>query len=267
MAESSIFWATNGTGDGAAIYTQAQTRQWLQRTFIRNTANEGVIAGYANNLAVSGTASPLSVATGAAMVYGFPYENTSIVSVTIPTPSASTRIDRVILRVDWVAQTVRIARIAGVEGGSAPALTQVANTTWEISLAQVAITTGGVCTVTNERRPVARLAAVHRRQGGSATDWNNPGTTDRFLGNTSTQVGMDVWLGAPSTSGAINIVYTDTFTSAPLVFLTGNANSGIKISTSITSISATGCTLQWYSVSGATETSVGLYWMAIGPVA
>jgi len=47
--------------------------------------------------------------------------------------------------------TVRIAKINGVEGGSAPALTQTDGTKWEISLAQVSITTGGVITVTDER--------------------------------------------------------------------------------------------------------------------
>ena len=160
---------------------------------------------------------------------------------------------------------MRLAKIAGVEGGSAPALTQTANTTWEISLAKVTITTAGVITVVNERRPVARLAAVHRRQGGSATVWATPGTTDQFIANTTTQVGTDVWLGTPSTYGTINIVYTDPFIYAPLIFVTPNSNSGIQVASSVTNISATGCTLQWHSLSGATETAVGFFWMAVGP--
>lgn len=151
MAESSIFWTTNGTGDGGANYTESQLVAWLRRTFIRDVTTQGVLAGYANGLAVSGTATPVSVATGAGMVYGFPYESTGVETVTIPTPSVSTRIDRIVLRASWAAQTVRIARVAGVEGGSAPALTQTAGTTWEISLAQLSVTTGGVITVTDQR--------------------------------------------------------------------------------------------------------------------
>ena len=130
MAESSIFWTTNGTGDGGANYTESQLIAWLRRTFIRDATTQGVLAGYANGLKVTGTTTPVSVATGAGMVYGFPYESTGAVTVDVPTPSVSTRIDRIVLRADWSAQTVRIARVAGAEGGSAPTLTQTAGATW-----------------------------------------------------------------------------------------------------------------------------------------
>ena len=55
-----------------------------------------------------------------------------------------------VLRAGYVAKTV-IALLAGAEGGAAPALTQTDGTTWEYSLAQVSITTGGVITLTDER--------------------------------------------------------------------------------------------------------------------
>ena len=56
------------------------------------------------------------------------------------------------LQVDWTAQTVRVARIAGTEGsGAAPALTQGDGTTWEVPLCQASITTGGTITVTDQR--------------------------------------------------------------------------------------------------------------------
>jgi len=155
MAESSIFWTTNGTGDGGANYTESQLVAWLRRTFIRDVTTQGVLAGYANAFAATvtgvGDTTPVEIETGAAMVYGYPYESDSMVQVEVPTPSVSTRIDRIVLRVDWTAQTVRIARVAGAEGGSAPALTQIAGTTWEISLAQLSVTTGGVITVTDQR--------------------------------------------------------------------------------------------------------------------
>jgi hypothetical protein len=151
MAESSIFWTTGATGDGASPYTMAQVTAWLRRTLTPGQANGGVIKVYGNELAVSGTSSPVTVATGAAQVYGYPYENDSAATVAIPTPSGATRVDRIVLRASWSAQTVRITRIAGTEGGGAPSLTQTPGTTYDIPLAQVSITTGGVITVTDER--------------------------------------------------------------------------------------------------------------------
>lgn len=154
MAESSRFWTTNNTGDGpTAGYSAANFQQFVRETFITDTANEGVLYGIGNALAVSGTSSPVAVASGAALVYGFYYTNDASLNVTIPTPASNPRIDRIVLRVSWAAQTVRITRIAGTEAASpsAPAMTQVANTTWDIPLATVQITTGGACTVTDGR--------------------------------------------------------------------------------------------------------------------
>lgn len=150
MAEKSLFW-TDSTGDGGP-YSQTQLAEWLEYLFTTDqAATEGVLEGADNELAVSGASSPVAVATGAAIVKGRWYRNSAAVNVAVASPAAATRIDRIVLRADWTAQTVRIARVAGVEGGAAPALTQVDGTTWEISLAQVSITTGGAITLTDER--------------------------------------------------------------------------------------------------------------------
>ena len=150
MAESSLFW-TDSTGDGGP-YNQSDLSAWLEHLFTTdNDDTEGVLKGDGNELAVTGTSSPVAVGTGAAIVKGRFYLNTASVNVSVPTPSSNTRIDRIVLQADWTAQTVRIARVAGSEGGAAPALTQTDGTKWEISLAQASITTGGVITVTDER--------------------------------------------------------------------------------------------------------------------
>lgn len=153
MAESSRFWTTGTTNDGASTYTADNMGQFIRETFMTNLAAEGVLYGILNALVVSGTSSPVAVASGAALVYGFYYTNSASVNVAISTPATNPRIDRIVLRVDWANHTVRITRIAGTEAASpsAPSLTQVANTTWDIPLAQVRITTGGVITVTDER--------------------------------------------------------------------------------------------------------------------
>jgi len=152
MAEDSILWTTSGTGDGDSNgYTQAELIRWLRQSFISDSTDEGVLKGYLNELEVTGIATPVSVNTGAAYVYGFPYWNTASVNVAIPTPSVSTRIDYIVLRASWSAQTVRITRIAGNEGGGAPSLTQSDGVTWDVPLATASITTGGVITVTDAR--------------------------------------------------------------------------------------------------------------------
>lgn len=111
-----------------------------------------VCKGVLNELAVSGTATPISIASGEAWVYGAWYQNDAATTQAVSTPATNPRIDRLILRYDSTAQTVRIALLAGTAAASPvpPTLTQTAST-FEVSLAQVAITTGGVITVTSER--------------------------------------------------------------------------------------------------------------------
>jgi hypothetical protein len=151
MAESSMLWTTNNTGDGpTAGYTQTQLFQ-MMRSFARTANLGGVFPDVLNELAVTGTATPVAVNTGQAICYGIPYFNSAAVNVAIATPASLTRVDRIVLRASWAAQTVRITRIAGTEGAGTPAMTQSAGTTWDIPLATVSITTGGVITVTDAR--------------------------------------------------------------------------------------------------------------------
>ena len=154
MAEDSILWTTNGTGDGEATgYTQSELIAWMRQSFISDNTNEGVCKNWDNELEVTGVATPISVDTGAAYVYGFPYWNiVGAVNVAVPSPTVATRIDYIVLRADWTAQTVRAARVEGVEGaGVPPALTQTDGVTWEIPLATISTTTLGVITVTDAR--------------------------------------------------------------------------------------------------------------------
>jgi hypothetical protein len=152
MTEKSILWTTGATGDGTSPYTATEMFAWLRRTFIASPTTEGVLIGYGNALAVTtaGT-TKVTVGTGSAYAYGLPYESDAAVDVAIPTPASATRVDYVVLRVAWAAQTVRITRIAGTEGAGAPALTQTPGTTYDVPLATASITTGGAITVTDAR--------------------------------------------------------------------------------------------------------------------
>jgi hypothetical protein len=170
--ETSLFWTSNGTGDGGtAGYTQAQWVGWLRRMFQGDRTTQGYISGYRDGLAVTGSASPLNVGAGAAMVDGFPYELTAGTTIAVPTPVADTRIDRIVLRASYAAQTVRLSRVAGIEGGGTPALTQTENTTWEIPLAVISTNTGGAISVTDARvainAPIVNQDAINAHIAGT----------------------------------------------------------------------------------------------------
>lgn len=165
MAELSFFWNTGTSGDGTNTITSVQTRQFFASVFtpvsgatVTPNTSQGVFLNAWGSLAVTTSVGAVLVATGAALVAGFAYINDAAVTVSIPTPTTATRIDRIVLRASHSANTVRITRLAGTEGGAAPALTQNTTTwnaspsgTWEIPLAQVSITTGGVITLTDQR--------------------------------------------------------------------------------------------------------------------
>jgi hypothetical protein len=151
MAESSRFWNTNNVGDGpTAGFDRDAVAAWLRNIWAQ--AGSGVLRGVLNELAVTGTASPVAVNTGAAIVYGLYYWNTASVNLTVTTPSGGTTGGHVILRVSWSAQTVRLVAVRNTDGvGAIPSLTQTPGTTYEIRLATFTITTGGVITLTDAR--------------------------------------------------------------------------------------------------------------------
>lgn len=164
MTERSKPWNSTTVGDATEAPYDAPT-EWAE--FIATLINKSdepqtvppalwrsVFMSQLNQLAVTGTASPVSIDTGRALVNGTWYYNDVAVTVVIPTPAALTRIDRIVLRKDWALQTVRVTRIAGTEGGAAPDAVQTAGVTWDAVLANVSITTGGVITVSDQRQYV-----------------------------------------------------------------------------------------------------------------
>jgi len=150
MVEESYPWSGTVVGDAGPYSDDDWSDAW-NTLFCVDRTLQGYVAGVLNELAVSGVASPVTVGSGSALVDGKFYYNSADTTVAIPTPAVSTRIDRIVLRKSWVAQTVRITRIEGIEGGGAPAITQNDGTTWDIKLAQTSTTVGGVITVTDER--------------------------------------------------------------------------------------------------------------------
>lgn len=157
MAQDSIPWTTNGTGDGQAYAASEWANIWRSLFYGRSDNDAGPIPnsgdGTNSTLYVEDTA-PQSAAVyvrpGRALVHGTFYESTATETITIsPNASGNPRIDVVVLEKDWTAQTVRIAVVEGTPAGAPtpPSLTQTSGVLWQIPLAQVAVANGFVTIV------------------------------------------------------------------------------------------------------------------------
>ncbi len=138
MTETSKFWPNVSYGDD-------DFAEVLNRFF-----QNGVISGVANELIVTAPGGmAVAVNTGEAFCNGAWYQNDASKTLAIAASDPSNpRIDRVILRRDASGNTCALAILTGVPAGSpsAPALTQNSST-WEISLAQVAVGAGVVAII------------------------------------------------------------------------------------------------------------------------
>lgn len=188
-----------------------------------------------------------------------------------------------VLRKDFVGQTVRLTRIIGVEGGAEPALVQT-TAFWDIPLAKVSIVTGGTITLTDEREFVpgtsgSPLAAnqintwsalqtmtgelvlgtpahgVVVAEGASACAILGVGTSGQFLQTQGTSADP-VWtsvLYTPGTVVSATATALPSVGSAPVGQLT---ISGTTTITSFTSVPAAG-TLLAIAFSGALKVTNG----------
>jgi hypothetical protein len=298
MAERSQLWTTGTTGDGvAAGYTEAQSIEFFRDMLTPFVSagphtSQGVLRGVLGDLAVLSGSGQVSVAAGAAFVEGYYYKNDSNLAVAIPTPAANTRIDRIVLRVNHSARTTRITRIVGTEGAPAPALTQVAGTTWDIPLAQIGITTAGVITVTDQRsccyfatkvstamlddgantnakiandavddtKVGARVPQLIRRQGGNAANWATIGTATYTPDAVRMQVGRINDGAASATS--FTVTFPIAYSAIPVVFVqSGDFNAGAVIG--INNVTTTGFVAN--VINKSLSNAMGHYWLAIGP--
>jgi hypothetical protein len=173
MTERSRPWDGTTTGDAAAEAPYDAGTEFaaimLAAVFtLKKYANKGgvVFETGTEYAATSPSANTLRIALGTGWAYGTWHQSDANVDFTIPTPGASTRVDRIVLRKSWSAQTVRLTKIPGVEGAGAPAITQTAGTTWDVPIAQVSITTGGVMTITDQREGIGVHTHASSLEGG-----------------------------------------------------------------------------------------------------
>lgn len=152
MAETSMPWGGTIVGDAGPYTDDHWTDIWQYFLGALAQADTGILSNILNELIVTGAADPVSVATGVALVNGTFYINDDVEAVPVPIPVGAQRIDRIVLRKDWTAQTVRIHRLVGIEGGGAPVLTQDDSNLWDIPLFEATVAfPGGAITLVDER--------------------------------------------------------------------------------------------------------------------
>jgi len=235
MTQKSFHWNGASIGDADALTVSASdgigyrlSNEDYESPFVdiglrmlfNGDENRGVLKGWLNELAVTGAASPVSVNTGGAIIYGMPYRNTAAVNVVVPAPTTDTRQDRIVLRRDWSAQTVRITRIAGVEGGGVPAMTQSPAPTgtgvYDIPLANLSVTTIGGITVTDTREfclfgtDIGTGALDTTQLSNDSVDWADRATRTKriFVGGGDLEPALNA--GRFSYSQASNVLMTGT---------------------------------------------------------
>jgi hypothetical protein len=175
MTETSQVWDGILTGDASLAPYSAS--EWADRTKLlkglgATYPNYGVIAGTGDGTypalsvqAKSPASTNIEIKIGASLGDGYLYNNDAALTLTVgANASGSARIDTVILRVDYIAQTVRAVIKQGTPAGSPvhPTLQQDA-TYWEIPLADITVA-NGFATITaanifDRRRTIHSLAS------------------------------------------------------------------------------------------------------------
>ena len=128
MSEGSAYWEGSATGDAGtspvwdAPYTHSEWSS-IKNYLLANSGDGGfVVPGYNNNLAVAASAPAamtVEVATGAMFTQGRIYENTANKVLDISANSSGfTRIDRIVIRTTYAAQTIRVMVVAGTPAAS-----------------------------------------------------------------------------------------------------------------------------------------------------
>jgi hypothetical protein len=264
MAEYGLFFTTNGIGDGVP-YTSAQHFAWLQSTF-----GDGVCTGRGFELRAEVSGGNVIIKSGAAYSGGAFYENTSDITVTIPTPSIGTTGHHIVLRKSETAQTVRVALLSSSDGvASIPTVTQDANT-WEFSLYTLTKTTAGVVTLTLTRRFIRPY--ISKRIGGSSLDWDVPGTSQYILGDLGIQLGVrEFTLDGATQYTSVSETFPNAFVGTPLA-VAGVTSKTVPVEDETTmafvntQVTASGLVI---SVRDFATTGTRVYnvaWYAFGPV-
>jgi hypothetical protein len=225
-------------------------------------------------LAPSRVGNVVTIANGVGMVQGWVFTNTDDVDFDFSAdPGNASATDLIVLeRGDpAAAQTVRLARVKGAASTLAT-VTQTA-TVWQIALAQVPLSAGGLPTGLTDVRRFANQV-MSWRQGGSSVDWSSVGTSNYLVGNVEFMSGARLaTILAGTSSVSISVTFPKPFTIPPhfqasiQFFDTGTILLPQKPFFLLTSVNQNLAGLTIYTgdlTNVAANTIVVIHWIAIG---
>lgn len=212
---------------------ETQFSQWARNI------GEGIVKGRQNELAPSADGSGMSVFvdTGEALVRGHYYKSTAQETLTIATADATNdRIDRVVLRLDPVANSTVLAVLEGTPAASpsAPALTQTDSGIFEQLLADVTVPAAAVVissgNVSDQRTIITPIADIQNQL--------NSLTLSDITDVTASVAEVNKLDGLTATTTELN--YVDGVSSSIQTQLNGKANlSGATFTGRVTADDAT----------------------------
>jgi len=174
--EKSMFWDTGEAGtDGENPYDQEEYALLFQEMFTR-AADQGPLRTSGSGFEVGGElqvvagAGQVFVASGRAIVGGWPYRNPSTRAFPVDLPLSATRHDLVCVTATWATKKVRLTYYKNpTEGVDDLETTHNRGTLWDIPLARVQAGTDGNIVVVDERKFCQGGLGVH----GDTVAWDS----------------------------------------------------------------------------------------------
>jgi hypothetical protein len=273
MTERSYFWGGTPFGDAAFGNTDMEFTHILRKFSIYNSARQGVIPRYANELEVSNPAgNTVRIASGAAVVDGILYNNSANLDLTI---AGGAGLYLIVLRKSVQTQEVRGAIRAGIEGGKLSPI-QHEDVLFEIVLARAQLNKLGQLIALIDQRDYAMISSAPSlisREGGNVTDWNVSGTTVYEVYSSREQVGV---IEIPDISGGTDpqqevtkdITFPVPFKTIPVVFVSlqwaYDLTSLGSTFVGVDNITTTGFTIHAIKMAAPNIFFIRVAWWAIG---
>ncbi|MBT2656611.1 hypothetical protein J7E81_15435 [Bacillus sp. ISL-18] len=246
------------SGAGADV----RENQWSKMA--QNWLGTGVIKGQLSELQVyaDSTGLQVKVKSGMSWIKGHYFESSSEEVLPITTADTTNpRIDRVIIRLDWTANTIQLAVLQGVPAISpvAPALTQNVSR-WEISLAQVSVGTN-VSTITSGSVIDDRVFTSNVIESGT----NVNGSYIKYPDGTMICAGSTPAVAGTTLKTLNGLLYPASFVgNTPYVLLTHRSVSGRFANFYVLDPSLTSFGIVHQGVSSVDLSGTIFTWQAIG---
>jgi hypothetical protein len=198
--------------------SQAVTETDYSRLFreFQSTGVADSVGGTGLSVYADGTGMTVKVNSGFAIVRGHAIYSTAIEPLTVTASNTTARVDRVVLKLDPATNSITLVVKPGTAGSSTPpALTQTDTSTYELSLATVAVganvTSISAASVTGDRQFVGNTV------GGWTTATRPSSPRTGRLGYNTTTATWEFWSGSAWTNITQAIDWT-TLTNKPATF-------------------------------------------------